>query len=738
MEDTLDAKYRPKNLKDVIGQNVPTRSLANAFSSNKLKNAYILHGKYGTGKTTVGRILAAMINCEKGPTLNPCGICDNCDRIFKGKDFDTIEIDAASNRGVDDIRELKKEIQQHALYGNKKVVVIDECLGKDSRINTENGLIPVSDIVNNKTKMKVLSYNEKSKKNEYKEITGWFKNSKKDIYKLIFETRGHIYASEGHLISTPDGYKRVDELKEGDVVYRRGKALTKYQEQMIYGSLLGDMSIYRNKPKGKILKNGTSSRLKCVHGEKQKDYLVFKQNILEKFVKTPLKDNSHVGFEGYGSIKTSRFSTITDRCFSSIYENVIVDGKKTINQKWMDKLDWISIAFWYMDDGSCNKYYVKTKNKYNRAVSFHTQCFSLEEHKIIQDFFLSKGIKTSIVKDKRCDSYFLNVSTEGTEKLFNNISKYIPDSMRYKLYDFDGDAFNSDLVDNKTLDSIVTERIIEKSLYTENSVTYDIEVEGNHNYYVSNTLVHNCHSLTGIASESSLKMLEEPPNDVIFILCTTDFNKVLPPIKSRCACYRFNEVSWVDIFEHLKHIAKEEKLDVEEEALKICAKSSDGSIRNSLQNLQAIIDYTGDMTITKELAKEALGEIDDNYYFKLIDAIIKTKAPEAFNIINDILKEGKDVNHVLRGFYKHFDNLFKLSKLISLPDEDLGQMGYSLEDIKKYRYQLSTFKDNPEEKIDILFTLLKKVNEGLEFNVDPNVLFDAYIVKSITLLNKKS
>ena len=106
----LSVKYRPKKLSDVIGQPVVVQAFTNAFKNKTLHHAYILAGNLGTGKTTIARIVAAMENCENGPTLEPCGKCSNCVEIFSGKSFDVREMDAASNRGVDDIRKIHEDL----------------------------------------------------------------------------------------------------------------------------------------------------------------------------------------------------------------------------------------------------------------------------------------------------------------------------------------------------------------------------------------------------------------------------------------------------------------------------------------------------------------------------------------------------------------------------------------------------------------------------------------------------
>lgn len=119
-------KYRPQSLDDLIGQESVKKVLLSHFEKNKLSHAYLFVGPRGTGKTSTARILAKMINCSSEKNLIPCNKCDACLSITEGSNLDLIEIDAASNRGIEDIRSLKETIKLSPSGKGKKVYIIDE------------------------------------------------------------------------------------------------------------------------------------------------------------------------------------------------------------------------------------------------------------------------------------------------------------------------------------------------------------------------------------------------------------------------------------------------------------------------------------------------------------------------------------------------------------------------------------------------------------------------------------
>ena len=119
-------KYRPQTFDDLVGQSHVSQTLKNAVAQNRLAHAYLFVGPRGIGKTSTARILAKALNCVKGPTVTPCGVCDNCREIAAGNSLDVIEIDGASNNSVEDVRELRDNVRYAPAKGRYKIYLIDE------------------------------------------------------------------------------------------------------------------------------------------------------------------------------------------------------------------------------------------------------------------------------------------------------------------------------------------------------------------------------------------------------------------------------------------------------------------------------------------------------------------------------------------------------------------------------------------------------------------------------------
>ncbi|MBI2991424.1 MAG: hypothetical protein HYY47_04695 [Deltaproteobacteria bacterium] len=120
----LARKWRPRRFEDIVGQSHITRVLRNAVSAGRIAHAYLFTGVRGVGKTTAARILAKALNCEKGPTPEPCDQCNACSEIANGSAIDVYEIDGASNRGIDEVRQIIENVKYQPAKSRFKIYII--------------------------------------------------------------------------------------------------------------------------------------------------------------------------------------------------------------------------------------------------------------------------------------------------------------------------------------------------------------------------------------------------------------------------------------------------------------------------------------------------------------------------------------------------------------------------------------------------------------------------------------
>jgi len=242
-------------------------------------------------------------------------------------------------------------------------------------------------------------------------------------------------------------------------------------------------------------------------------------------------------------------------------------------------------------------------------------------------------------------------------------------------------------------------------------------------------ILDEAHRLSGAAAEGALKMIEEPPPNTIFILATTDPQKLKDTIHSRCMTLRFNKVGWDKISLHLKRVAIAEGYDFDEEALKIAARRSKGSVRNSLQNLQTMHTYAGDKKITSEVALASLSAVDESYYFNLVDAILTPDAGEAMRVITELLEGGRDVGEVLDGLVGHLRSLLVIT---TCPSTE-GLIFLTEEEKKKFVHQMEKMPKGKAMALIIhMIDLLHQVARGIYLNINPQTLLEKFTVESIS------
>jgi len=212
-------------------------------------------------------------------------------------------------------------------------------------------------------------------------------------------------------------------------------------------------------------------------------------------------------------------------------------------------------------------------------------------------------------------------------------------------------------------------------------------------------IIDEVHMLSQGAFNAFLKTLEEPPAHAIFILATTEKHKILPTILSRCQIYDFNRITVADTVNHLKYVAQKENVNIDDNALNIIAQKSDGGMRDALSIFDQLVSFCGD-TINYQDVITNLNVLDYDFYFRLVDAFLRSDVSNALLIFNEVLNKGFDAHHFVTGLSTHFRDL-----LVCKDPQTVILMEVGADIGKKYQEQAKACP------VDFLFMALKLNND---------------------------
>lgn len=247
-------------------------------------------------------------------------------------------------------------------------------------------------------------------------------------------------------------------------------------------------------------------------------------------------------------------------------------------------------------------------------------------------------------------------------------------------------------------------------------------------------IIDECHRMTPAAEESLLKLIEEPPPNVRFVLCTTELEQMRNTIISRCQIHEFKEIYWREIARHLELIVKMESLQCDQESLNLCAKLANGSLRNALQNLEKLSDYVGNEFLCIEKAQEVFGSVSELVFYDLMDQIIRQDgSPDAtagYKIIHNLIISGIGVNSIISGISEVLRYI-----LICITTQGCGDMiSVSKEASKRLmdqskRARLSSVIDSLKR--------LTEVKESIEHGFSPQIALELWLLDSLLLFRVK-
>lgn len=718
--EPLHHKYRPQTFGALVGQGAIATTLTSALNQRRIAPAYLFCGPRGTGKTSSARILAKSLNCiaQDHPTPEPCGTCETCRSIANGSALDFIEIDAASNTGVDNIRELIERAQFAPVQCRYKVYVIDECLTGDSLVLTQDGLTRIDDpAIEGK---QALSYNEQTDSWESKRILRWLDQGTRDILE-IQTTHRKISCTENHLIRTDQGWVAARDIKMGNKILSpvpvavapssTELALTDDFAVSSEGTSLGatptaknlialSLSLSKLSPCGQVanaavVKSWVSQNFYSKKGKDSKAFEVIGRN-------TPTKRGMGFGISEPSTLANSLNHLLpkplglsTALCWEM--------GPSSIPINTADFPAWPGLM------ESSNGHGWNTRHPdflaYGQAYTAQPMPATVRPQSVVEPSatlsssrFLTSSEATVDGKQFPINGYlkFLQKDWPGCTWMMaplasvpkaalksSSTPKAIPAQKTRSLLNGSTawgiqqklDPTQEPSAASDTTTSQWGQRQLDvgssscnsfpflkwtTSLETVVSVcpagaepVYDIEVEDNHNFVANGLLVHNCHMLSTAAFNALLKTLEEPPSNVVFILATTDPQRVLPTIISRCQKFDYRRIPLEPMIAHLRKIADQENIVINDEALRLVAQVSQGGLRDA----QSLLDQLSLLAppVEADAVWDLVGAVPERDLLTLVQAILSDDGTAVLDGARKLMDRGREPLIVLQnlaGFYR--------------------------------------------------------------------------------------
>ena len=637
---SLYLKYRPNSLDEFYGNKSLTATLKAMLKKEEVPHVILFHGPSGCGKTTLARIVATELKCLSN---------------------NITEIDTAQFRGIDTVRELRKNAQFTPLGGGVRVYIIDECFAKGTSITMQNGeQKPIENVIVGDCVQNLFGSGT---------VKHVFKNkvSLERVVKIHLTNGKTITCSEDHEFLTNTGWVKAKQLKNNFVYLQNSCNFVQNVNAQKYEKEKKKMPVLSKTIEQKtenVLFNNVQQQSKCKKSRHRNEVVSSMSNtiyLLSEQKEGTQQESVQQKMCGYiqcteqerkrmdGASKTKRIK---------FKENVFITngGGVTITK---DALNTNEKAKPFPQSKDCTKSITDKKIKWNikrlergkrrqRKIDTTTNIIS---HSIrvangsgnLYGTLSFGQFRVSTELQSGYREYGIKVSNrsgwKGAQREKSKVTR-LEKNKQIKPVRVESVTFYQRGNNDQLFASVITDQERNQGFVN----FYDFEVDSHHSYYANGVLVHNCQKMTGDAQNAFLKILEDTPSHVYFVLCTTDPQSLLPTIKGRCSQFQVQQLSEEDMEELLLKIAKEEgEPNLDGEVLTQIIQDSQGHPRNALQILQQVLITPRKKRL--EVAKQAAVEQSES--IALCRALMARKG---WKTVSEILKglKGQDPEGIRR------------------------------------------------------------------------------------------
>ncbi len=624
---SLYHKHRPSKLEEIIGNESVVNAISKMITKKEVPHALLFTGDTGCGKTTMARIIAAELG-SKGSDLK--------------------EVDSADFRGIDTVREIRKQARFLPIESNCKVWIIDECFPAGTKVTMANGLQKEIQNIRQGEVVKNLMGTGK--------VNRIFKN-KVPFHRLVkihFEDGQSLICSESHEFMTEQGWVEAKNLKNNFVFSNIISNFALNINTLIIcknekrNSTMPGMFDNTKKATKKVLLNKMLKQCKRAYEQSksgnqimpdlskriQYQMVLSKQNMFhqmwqylcresKKRTKTHKRTENETFKKSNIIFEFTRWIGNKADAFKKNENQQSIIQQKEYREGKTNKKNEGDIA--YMERRT------RRKRKTHKISNIISNFFGLENGSCSSDRSQSKRqFRISHLLQNRCgkrkSKNWNRSGWQGTSEERIAIVRQ-KENKQVKSIRVDDIEIYKRGCNEQSFESVIGNTEKNQGFVT----FYDLEIDNHHSYYANNILVHNCHKMTNDAQNALLKILEDTPKHVYFILCTTDPQKLLKTIKGRCSSYQMELLSDKQMLKLLRRVVIAEDEKIEREVYEQLVQDAQGHPRNALQVLEQVLNVEPDLRL--DAAKRKAEEYSEA--IQLCRALIEGKS---WKVIAGILK----------------------------------------------------------------------------------------------------